>query len=38
VGERSGGGDEYNQDRGYSNAAPQRARVAEAALDDEIPF
>jgi single-strand DNA-binding protein len=37
-GERSGGGDEYNQDRGYSNAAPQRARVAEAALDDEIPF
>jgi single-strand DNA-binding protein len=31
-------GGEYNQDAGYSNAAPQRARVAEAELDDEIPF
>ena len=41
-GERSGGG-EFNQDRSYGgnagmNAAPQRARVAEAELDDEIPF
>lgn len=36
-----GGGDSYNQDRSYgggSSAAPQRARVAEAELDDEIPF
>jgi single-strand DNA-binding protein len=32
-------GSEYNQDAGYSNSpAPQRARVAEAELDDEIPF
>lgn len=38
-GERSGGG-EYNQDRSYggASAAPQRARVAETELDDEIPF
>lgn len=35
----SAGGDEggYNQERSY-NAAPQRAKVAEAELDDEIPF
>jgi single-strand DNA-binding protein len=41
-GERGGassGGDDYNQDRGYQgNSAPQRAKVAEAELDDEIPF
>lgn len=43
AGERSGGG-EYNQDAGSnygtgaSQAALQRARVAEAELDDEIPF
>ena len=33
------GGDEYNQERSYSgNAGPARAKVAEAELDDEIPF
>lgn len=39
-GERSGGGDSYNQDRSYggASASPQRARVAETELDDEIPF
>ena len=33
-------GGEYNQERSYAAkpAAPQRARVAEAELDDEIPF
>lgn len=36
-GERSGGGD-YGQSSGYNSPAPQRARVAEAELDDEIPF
>ncbi len=45
-GERSGG-DSYGQSSGgynqsgnasYGNSAPQRARVAEAELDDEIPF
>lgn len=30
------GGDDYNQDRSYG--APKRAPVAEAELDDEIPF
>jgi single-strand DNA-binding protein len=35
-GRASGGGD-YQGNAGY-NAAPQRARVAEAELDDEIPF
>jgi single-strand DNA-binding protein len=34
----SSGGGEYNQDAGYGNSQPQRARVAEAELDDEIPF
>ncbi len=43
----AGGGDSYGQSSGgynqggnasYGNAAPQRARVAEAELDDEIPF
>lgn len=38
-GGNAGGGAEYNQDAGYQgNAAPQRAKVAEAELDDEIPF
>ena len=39
-GEGASSGGEYNQDRGYgaSKPAPQRARVAEAELDDEIPF
>lgn len=43
-GERSGGGDSYGQNGNASyggsssSAAPQRARVAEAELDDEIPF
>lgn len=38
-GNASQGGDEYgSQERSYGNAAPQRARVAEAELDDEIPF
>jgi single-strand DNA-binding protein len=37
-GERSsGGGDSYNQDQSYS-APAKRAPVAEAELDDEIPF
>ncbi|MDX2095934.1 MAG: single-stranded DNA-binding protein [Alphaproteobacteria bacterium] len=39
-GERSGG-DSYGQNGNASygsSAAPQRARVAEAELDDEIPF
>ncbi len=35
-GRASGGGD-YQGNANY-NAAPQRARVAEAELDDEIPF
>lgn len=43
----AGGGDSYGQSSGgynqggnasYGSAAPQRARVAEAELDDEIPF
>lgn len=34
-----GGGSDYGQQQSYSKpAAPQRARVAEAELDDEIPF
>jgi len=41
-GKNSGGASNdggYGQDAGYQgNAAPQRARVAEAELDDEIPF
>ncbi len=38
-GERGASGGDYNQDAGYSSSpAPQRARVAEAELDDEIPF
>ncbi|MES2985071.1 MAG: single-stranded DNA-binding protein [Pseudomonadota bacterium] len=39
-GESRGGNDGYNQDRSYGNSspAPQRARVAEVELDDEIPF
>lgn len=40
-GERSGGG-EYDQSPrqsgAYGQSQPQRARVAEAELDDEIPF
>jgi single-strand DNA-binding protein len=36
-GERSGGGD-YGQSSGGYNQQPQRAKVAEAAFDDEIPF
>jgi len=36
-GRASGGGGDYQGNAGY-NAAPQRARVAEADLDDEIPF
>lgn len=35
-GSRESGGDSYGQD--YGAPQPQRARVAEAALDDEIPF
>src|ERR1700742_5231127 len=36
----SGGGEEYTQDRSYGggNSAPQRSKVAEAELDDKIPF
>lgn len=38
-GEGASGGNEYNQERSYAaKPAPQRARVAEAELDDEIPF
>jgi single-strand DNA-binding protein len=33
---RDAGGDSYGQD--YGAPQPQRAKVAEAALDDEIPF
>ncbi|MEJ0009553.1 MAG: single-stranded DNA-binding protein [Alphaproteobacteria bacterium] len=34
-----GGSDEYNQDRSsYGSAPQQRTKVAEAELDDEIPF
>lgn len=32
------GGGEYDQSRSFGGAQPQRARVAEAELDDEIPF
>jgi single-strand DNA-binding protein len=32
------GGDYQGGNASYNNAAPQRARVAEAELDDEIPF
>lgn len=33
-----GGGDSYGQEQSYSRPAPQRAPIAEAELDDEIPF
>lgn len=36
---RSGGSSDYGQSSGgYNSPAPQRAKVAEAAFDDEIPF
>ena len=37
AGGASGGG-EYGEQRSYNSPAPQRARVAETELDDEIPF
>lgn len=39
--DRQGGGDSYSQSGNASygsSSSPQRARVAEAELDDEIPF
>ncbi len=36
-GARSGGG-EYDQSRSFNPGTQQRAKVAEAELDDEIPF
>lgn len=37
-GRASGGGDYQGGNAGYNQASPQRARVAETELDDEIPF
>lgn len=36
--DRVSGGDSYSQSGNASYSAPARARVAEAELDDEIPF